>query len=287
MCLIYQTPKSTNRGVVIQSCLKKRKLFDVDEDIEDKIFPEGNEEVYHSHEPAQKDCGTQTDLSWRDIDKLETDTIIQKMDKRSFESYDSSSKKLIYYTGLPSLSLFLQVLLVIDNFLSRIRIRRLSNFQKLLIVLMKMRLNLDFSDLSYRFNVRKTTISNLFKQVIICLDHCFGQLIYWPDRESLQAAMPHMFLAHFGDKVRVIIDCFEISIQRPSLLNAKAYTFSNYKGRNTNKYLIGITLCFLLITLLFSLYESSLILSKNWGRMLYVKKIFGCIYSFEKKSIIR
>ena len=39
----------------------------------------------------------------------------------------------------------------------------------------------------------------------------------------------------------VIIDCFEVFIERPSSLKARAQTWSNYKKHNTVKYLIGIT----------------------------------------------
>ena len=42
-------------------------------------------------------------------------------------------------------------------------------------------------------------------------------------------------------KVTVIIDCFEVFIDRPTNLMARAQTFSNYKHHNTAKILIGIT----------------------------------------------
>lgn len=45
----------------------------------------------------------------------------------------------------------------------------------------------------------------------------------------------------FGKQVTVIIDCFEVFIERPTNLLARAQTFSNYKHHNTIKILIGIT----------------------------------------------
>lgn len=39
----------------------------------------------------------------------------------------------------------------------------------------------------------------------------------------------------------MIIDCFEIGIEKPSSLKAKAQTWSSYKNKNTVKYLIAIT----------------------------------------------
>ena len=38
-----------------------------------------------------------------------------------------------------------------------------------------------------------------------------------------------------------IINCTEVFIERPFNLNARAQTFSNYKSRNTVKYLVSIT----------------------------------------------
>ena len=63
----------------------------------------------------------------------------------------------------------------------------------------------------------------------------------WPDRESLWKKMPQCFRANFGKSVTVIIDCFEVFIDRPSNLLARAATWSNYKHHNTVKVLIGIT----------------------------------------------
>ena len=55
-------------------------------------------------------------------------------------------------------------------------------------------------------------------------------------------------------KITTIIDCFEIFIERPSNLSARALTWSYYKSNNTVKYLIAITpegtVCFI---------------SKGWG----------------------
>ena len=66
-------------------------------------------------------------------------------------------------------------------------------------------------------------------------------LIMWPAREQLRKTMPLAFKRNFGDKVAVIIDCFEIFIERLSSLIARAMTWSNYKHHNTLKFLIGIT----------------------------------------------
>lgn len=53
--------------------------------------------------------------------------------------------------------------------------------------------------------------------------------------------MPVCFKENFGNRVAVIIDCFEIYTETPSgMLNA-ARCWSNYKHHQTVKFLIGIT----------------------------------------------
>ena len=52
--------------------------------------------------------------------------------------------------------------------------------------------------------------------------------------------MPSDFHKHFK-KCVIIIDCFEVFIERPTSLLARAQTFSNYKKHNTVKFLIGIS----------------------------------------------
>ena len=64
-------------------------------------------------------------------------------------------------------------------------------------------------------------------------------LIIWPEHEELYKTMPIAF-KKFGKRI-VIIDCFEIFMERPSTLKARAQTWSNYKHHNTCKFLIGIT----------------------------------------------
>ena len=73
------------------------------------------------------------------------------------------------------------------------------------------------------------------------MDVRLAPLIFWPERDQLWKTMPVCFQYSFGKKVTVIIDCFEVFIEKPSNLLARAQTFSNYKHHNTIKISIGIT----------------------------------------------
>ncbi|XP_068670722.1 uncharacterized protein [Montipora foliosa] len=154
--------------------------------------------------------------------------------------YFRSDDKVRFYTGLPSYQILLATLNHVAPYVSR-RTQTLDPFQEFIIVLMKLRLNVPFQDLAYRFLVSVATVSRIFWAWIIAMDYRLCKLVYWPERENLWKTMPMCFRYAFGNKVTVIIDCFEVFIEKPTNLLARAQTFSNYKHHNTIKVLIGIT----------------------------------------------
>ena len=100
----------------------------------------------------------------------------------------------------------------------------------------------------------KTTAADTFLEILNIFFIKLTPLVIWPERPELQMSMPMSFRSKFGCKITVIIDCFELFIDRPSNLSARALTWSTYKSHNTAKFLIGITpqgtICFI---------------SKRWG----------------------
>lgn len=157
------------------------------------------------------------------------------------EAFSNEDKKVRHYTGLQSYNLLLLLLMHLNGALSAIKVGHLSNFQKLILVLMKLKMNTSFQGLSYRFEVKLNLASECFKKVVILMNYAFGAIVHWPDRESLRTIMPESFKRAFGNSVAVIIDCFEITCEKPSNLKAKAQSYSHYKHNYTVKYLIGIT----------------------------------------------
>lgn len=152
-------------------------------------------------------------------------------------SFKGNDQKVLFYTGLSTWSLFMTLFTYIKPYLHVGGNSTLSPFQQLLITLIRLRLNLQIQDLGYRFNIHNSTVSRAFLRVI---DVLHMKLIRWPDRDALKKTMPMTFRKHFPTCV-VIIDCFEIFLDRPTNLLARAQTYSSYKHHNTVKYLIGIT----------------------------------------------
>ena len=61
------------------------------------------------------------------------------------------------------------------------------------------------------------------------MDYRLGHLVHWRERENLCKKVPMCFTYAFGNKVTVIIDCFEVFIEKPTNLLARAQAFSSYK----------------------------------------------------------
>ena len=109
----------------------------------------------------------------------------------------------------------------------------------LLIVLMKLKLGLFNRDVSIRFGIKTQLTSKIYRYHLPLLAKELAFLIVRPERDTLRKNLPPC-LTSFKNCC-VIIYCTEINIERPSNLNARAQTWSNYKHINTVKYLIGIT----------------------------------------------
>ena len=118
------------------------------------------------------------------------------------------------------------------NFISPHSTRRcpsLSLFQEFIIVLMKLRLNVPLQDLAYRFDISLSTVSRILSAWMTVMDVRLSPLISWPEREDLWRTIPKCFQYSFGKTTTVIIDCFEVFIEKPSNLLARAQTYLNYK----------------------------------------------------------
>ena len=214
-----------------------------------------------SMETDELEHGTpcQTDLSGTDIDAMRNEISylqdqneelkehLKKGSPYAMESLRDNDEKVKYLTGLPGYSVLHTLFIYLEDYIpSR---NSMSKFESLVLVLVKLRLNLSNQFLAYEFNLTPATISRIFSDVLEVMYFRMKPFIMWPDRETLRKTTPMQFRKHFGTRCAAIIDCFEVFIERPSNIRARAETWSSYKHHNTVKFLIGITpqgvICFL------------------------------------------
>ncbi|XP_054720568.1 uncharacterized protein LOC129230193 [Uloborus diversus] len=225
----------------------KRKVCSLAEDLAESGAADNNDT-----ESNHKDVGVQTDVSMKDLDlqqqvfrdmQLELSKVKDNLKKITLneDSFKDNDDKVKYFTGLPTYALLLIIFDVVQHHLKETPQSALSKFQKLLLTLMHLRLNFDFTDLAYRFGVSKSTSSRAFEDCLYVMHKRFSRMVSWPERSDLVEKVPSSFLDAFGKKATIIIDCFEIKIEKPSNVVAAAQSYSHYKSSNTAKYLIGIS----------------------------------------------
>ena len=109
---------------------------------------------------------------------------------------------------------------------------------QVLMVLVWLRVNLPFEYISHQARISKSTANVTFHKVLNLLHTKLRFLIHWQDRDNIRQTVPPSFKQHFP-RLTCIIDCFEIFIDRPVNLKARAQVYSNYKKHCTVKYLIS------------------------------------------------
>lgn len=113
---------------------------------------------------------------------------------------------------------------------------------QLLLTLMKIRCNFGHTDLSVRFNVSKSSVTNIYLTITYALHEFLFTFLMkeLPSASKTKLSLPKCCL-HFPN-LRLIIDCTEVKIDKPrnDLLLQKA-TYSSYKGTNTFKGLVAIS----------------------------------------------
>uniref|UniRef100_A0A1A8LX43 THAP-type domain-containing protein n=3 Tax=Nothobranchius pienaari TaxID=704102 RepID=A0A1A8LX43_9TELE len=200
-------------------------------------------------ELVEDEC--QTDLTMVDLTRLEdavkdyTSDICglrEKLQNTKFtQETFQDNEKTKFYTGLPNFLVLMQIFQLCEQFITVSSISALSKFEQFIMVLMHLRLNLQFQDLAYRFNVSTSTVSRIWLKMIPVLHERLKFLIEWPEREVTLSTMPMSFRKAFGSKVAVILDCFEVFIERPYNFLAREQTWSKYNRHNTIKFLTGIS----------------------------------------------
>ena len=103
---------------------------------------------------------------------------------------------------------------------------------------MILRFGLLKQDLADRSCNSFTHYSNIVKTWIQLLSKTFGKLVTCLPTESVMETIPKIFETAGHGILWCITDCSEVFIQRPEKLDAPTATWSDYKSRNTIKFLI-------------------------------------------------
>ena len=90
-----------------------------------------------------------------------------------------------------------------------------------------------------RIGISKKDTTILFRQTTTQLSRILRPPIDFYERHEIAKTIPKDYEAY--PRLRCIVDCSEIFIQRPHELKLQAATWPDYKHHNPLKFLIGIT----------------------------------------------
>ena len=102
--------------------------------------------------------------------------------------FEENPKDVLYYTGLPSHGTLKSLLEYVKDAIKESKV--LTKFEQLLLCLIRLRLGVSIVDLSKRFQVSKTTVPQIFLDMVEVLYVYLKPPINWPERSELQISMP-------------------------------------------------------------------------------------------------
>ena len=247
---------------------------------EDTSFPSYETALLdHDYCLPNNDKATQTDLSFEDLQKFSSDIDALKVENAKLKAKLANKKQLKrelfmgdvlkddesvkFYTGIPNLACLMMLFNLLKPFAEKLKYwdkskqrevgyqkdsnkkkpgkqRLLSIMEEFILTLVRLRLGLLSRQFTDIFGVSMGSVSKVFTTWICFLSAVFHDiLLKWPCKEDIKNTLPRSFCKF--PSTRIIIDCTEIFLQKPTSPSAQRATWSNYKQHNTMKALVGIT----------------------------------------------
>ena len=171
----------------------------------------------------------------------------------SIDQIKHDDHQVSFYTGFPSFAVFLEFYQCLGPAVDKLhywgtkpdarkqhRSTKLTPMDQLFMTLVKLRLDLKFADLAFRFNISTGLVSRYFNTWICFLYHHLKEIDWMPSIKQVEGTLPSAFREKYPSTY-CILDGSEIFMETPSDLHMQSSTWSNYKHHNTVKFLIGCT----------------------------------------------
>ena len=110
---------------------------------------------------------------------------------------------------------------------------------ELCLTLCRLRVNIPEKVLADNYNISVSEVSRIFATWLDLLFSRLIQLPVWAVRRTVEETMPELFRQKYP-LTRVVLDCTELFIEKPSWFRAQSETYSSYKSHNTAKGLVAI-----------------------------------------------
>ena len=170
----------------------------------------------------------------------------------------------------------------------RRRKTKLTPLNQLFLTLIKLRLDMPFSDLAHRFQISEATASRYFTTWVCLMYQQLREIDWFPCKEQILLTLPSAFREKYPTTV-AIIDASEVFIETPSDLMLQSTSWSSYKHHNTLKFLVACTpngaICYISPVYLGSVSDPAL--TKDCGFLTKLKEMTGLSIMADRGFTIR
>ncbi len=140
---------------------------------------------------------------------------------------------LMSWTGLQrfeTLNNLEACMMILESVQEELSKLKASPKQLIIFVLVKLKTNLSFKQLSCLFSLTPATLVKYFEKCLPMLKAVAQPVIFWPTKEQIYNNLPKCFKPQFED-CYVVMDCTEFPIERLKSLESRIKTYSHYKGK--------------------------------------------------------
>lgn len=148
-----------------------------------------------------------------------------------------SDEKLYTMTGVSSWILLNKIVNICED-IKKNDLCLLSMKDKVLLTMHILKSNCSFAELAINFQLTEKTAKSYFVETIQILSSFFVKCIHWQTRDQNQRSFPICFDLFLN--TQTVLDCTEVKTPSFRCLRCRTSTYSQYKGTNTVKILIGV-----------------------------------------------
>ncbi|XP_075553280.1 uncharacterized protein LOC142585991 isoform X1 [Dermacentor variabilis] len=141
-------------------------------------------------------------------------------------------------TGVPSHALLNKIVSLVEKYEAANRMEA-SVRDRVILVFIVLKQAMSFSCLSVLFQCSISSIHRYFVHTLPLAAAVLKAAIEWPSKEEILNNMPSHFKQY--PRVRGVVDCTEIPVERSRCVKCQLLTYSQYKSTYTVKFLICVS----------------------------------------------
>lgn len=142
------------------------------------------------------------------------------------------------FTGVPSAKILDKVVALVKSQESENRMEATVR-DRVVLVLIVLKQAMSFSSLAVLFQCSVSSVHRYFVHTLPLVAAVLQSVIEWPSKEEVLNNMPVHFTKY--SRVRGVVDCTEIFVERSHCLTCQLLSYSHYKSNYTVKFLVCVS----------------------------------------------